>query len=241
MEHLHTSLSVKLSTPNRNTPNKTSPAEAFLGRPVRTPQDLFKKPDSATPVTANHKQFNRRHGSVKREFEDDDLVYVKYHQRNTKSWIPGRIVEQKSSVNYIVQLDLNGRKWIISSHVSQLRHRYDTDAPEQIQRRLPWEILIKAAEPRKLADQEEADDPVEIEIPIRDPNSSVLPEPDPREGGSGTNTVVLPRDVAQQKPASPPKPPAPKPPTPKGLSVGRSTRPIRASQIPRWLKLYDIS
>ncbi|XP_055623317.1 uncharacterized protein K02A2.6-like [Toxorhynchites rutilus septentrionalis] len=48
LEHLHTFLSVYRSTPNPNTPESTSPAEAFLGRPVRNTLDLLRKPDSVT-------------------------------------------------------------------------------------------------------------------------------------------------------------------------------------------------
>ncbi|XP_065075471.1 uncharacterized protein K02A2.6-like [Ochlerotatus camptorhynchus] len=112
LEHLQTFLSVYRSIPNRNTPHSTSPAEAFLGRPVRTTLDLLKKPVSVTEAVKNHKQneqFNWRHGAVKREFEEDDLVYVEQHRRNAKSWIPGRVIERKGSVNYIVALDINGR------------------------------------------------------------------------------------------------------------------------------------
>ncbi|XP_052566093.1 uncharacterized protein K02A2.6-like [Culex pipiens pallens] len=241
LEHLQTFLSVYRSTPNRNTPNMTSPAEAFLGRPVRTTLDLLKKPVPATPVAVNHKQneqFNRRHGAVKREFKDDDLVYAEYHQRNTKSWIPGRVVERKGSVNYIVQLDLEGRQRIVSSHVNQLRPRYDAEVPDQVQQRLPWEILIEEARPMLLDDQEEPEAPIEIDIPVPDsPAPPALPgTEDPLEGGSGTNPFVLPEEdaVPADKPVTPPKPPTPI------LPVG-PRRPVRPSRIPQWLNLYDIS
>ncbi|XP_039448651.2 uncharacterized protein K02A2.6-like [Culex pipiens pallens] len=189
--------------------------EAFLGRPVRTTLDLLKKPVPATPIAVNHKQneqFNRRYGAVKREFKDDDLVYAEYHQRNTKSWIPGRVVERKGSVNYIVQLDLEGRQRIVSSHVNQLRPRYDVEVPDQVQQRLPWEILIEEARPLLLADQEEPEAPIEIDIPVPDsPAPPALPgTEDPLEGGSGTNHFVLPEDaVHADKPVTPPKPPTP--------------------------------
>ncbi|XP_055633484.1 uncharacterized protein K02A2.6-like [Toxorhynchites rutilus septentrionalis] len=71
LEHLHTFLSVYRSTPNPNTPESTSPAEAFLGRPVRNTLDLLRKPDSVNQAARNHKQdeqFNRRHGAVKCNF-----------------------------------------------------------------------------------------------------------------------------------------------------------------------------
>ncbi|XP_065079446.1 uncharacterized protein K02A2.6-like [Ochlerotatus camptorhynchus] len=111
LEHLQTFLSVYRSIPNRNTPQSTSPAEAFLGRPVRTTLDLLKKPVPVNEAVKNHKQneqFNWRHGAFKREFEEDDLVYIEQHCRNAKSWIPGRVIERKGSVNYIVALDMNG-------------------------------------------------------------------------------------------------------------------------------------
>ncbi|XP_065084352.1 uncharacterized protein K02A2.6-like [Ochlerotatus camptorhynchus] len=145
LEHLQTFLSVYRSIPNRKTPQSTSPAGAFLGRPVRTTLDLLKKPVPVTEAVKNHKQneqFNWRHGAVKREFEEDDLVYVEQHRRNAKSWIPGRVIERKDSVNYIVALDINGRPKLVRSHVNQRRPRHTSDDPEQVTQQLPWEILL---------------------------------------------------------------------------------------------------
>ncbi|XP_055623399.1 uncharacterized protein K02A2.6-like [Toxorhynchites rutilus septentrionalis] len=139
LEHLHTFLSVYRSTPNPNTPESTSPAEAFLGKPY-----------SVTQIARNHKQdeqFNRQHGAVKRNFKGDDLVFVEQHSRNAMSWVPGRVIERKGSVNYIVVLGTTGRLRLIRSHINQMRPRYDCDTFEGETQQLPWEILLDEFQP----------------------------------------------------------------------------------------------
>ncbi|XP_062700701.1 uncharacterized protein K02A2.6-like [Aedes albopictus] len=131
-EHLQTFLSVYRSTPNKSSPQMKSPAEVFLGRPVRTTLDLLKKP-IPVPAIPNEKQniqCNKRHGATRREFQPDDMVFAEYHHGNQKSWKPGVIIERKGSVNYNVLLDLGRRQRLIQSHTNQLRPRADNDQPE---------------------------------------------------------------------------------------------------------------
>lgn len=146
LQHLQTFLFVYRNTPNKCSPQTKTPAELFLGRPARTTLDLLKKP-VRTPTSSNDQQnlqFNRRHGAIKREFQPGDLVYAEYHSNNKKSWIPGRIVERKSSVNYNVFLHLGPREKLIRSHTNQLRERYEAKEPSVAQPvNLPWQILLQ--------------------------------------------------------------------------------------------------
>ncbi|XP_055524749.1 uncharacterized protein K02A2.6-like [Wyeomyia smithii] len=82
--HLQTFLSVYRSTPNRSARDHKSPAELFLGRPLTTTLDLLKPRKSSTPAvnSKQNNQFNQHHGTVKREFSADDLVYAEVHHHN---------------------------------------------------------------------------------------------------------------------------------------------------------------
>ncbi|XP_055633639.1 uncharacterized protein K02A2.6-like [Toxorhynchites rutilus septentrionalis] len=79
---------------------KKSPAELFLGRPITTTLDLLKPRKTPTPAvnSKQNNQFNRHHGTVKREFCTNDLVYAEVHHRNQVSWVPGKVIEKNGSV-----------------------------------------------------------------------------------------------------------------------------------------------
>ncbi|XP_062709570.1 uncharacterized protein K02A2.6-like [Aedes albopictus] len=233
LEHLQTFLSVYRSTPNRNTPQSTSPAEAFLGRPVRTTLDLLKKPAPEAPGAKNLKQneqFNRRHGAIKRDFEEDDLVYVEQHFRNTKSWMPGRVIERKGSVHYIVSLENNGRPKLVRAHVNQMRPRYDTAVPEPTTQ-LPWEVLLDEVQLQAtavLADPEEQPDIVEALVPVVTPPPVLEEAAGPVQATSG-----IPPIEDDEAPTVPP-------PVSSEPVEGYLRRSVRVSRIPRWLSSYDI-
>ncbi|XP_055543798.1 uncharacterized protein K02A2.6-like [Wyeomyia smithii] len=90
--HLQTFFSVYRSTPNRSARDHKSPAELFLGRPLTTTLNLLKPRKSSTPAvnSKQNNQFNQRHGTVKREFSADDLVYAEVHHHNQTSWVLGK-------------------------------------------------------------------------------------------------------------------------------------------------------
>ncbi|XP_062699301.1 uncharacterized protein K02A2.6-like, partial [Aedes albopictus] len=233
LEHLQTFLSVYRSTPNRNTPQSTSPAEAFLGRPVRATLDLLKKPAPEAAGAKNLKQneqFNRRHGAIKRDFEEDDLVYVEQHFRNTKSWMPGRVIERKGSVHYIVSLENNGRPKLVRAHVNQMRPRYDTAVPEPTTQ-LPWEVLLDEVQLQAtavLADPEEQPDIVEALVPVVTPPPVLEEAAGPVQATSG-----IPPIEDDEAPTVPP-------PVSSEPVEGYLRRSVRESRIPRWLSSYDI-
>ncbi|XP_062711752.1 uncharacterized protein K02A2.6-like [Aedes albopictus] len=230
-QHLQTFLSVYRSTPNRSAPNGKSPAELFLGRTVSTPLDLL-KPRRTTSVAVNDKQneqFNRRHGTVKREFSADDLVYAQIHHRNVTTWVPGKIIERKGSVNYNVLLD-NGR--LIRSHTNQLRGRHlethlensfeDVDADHQ----LPWTMLLEefnipipCSINRNDPIDEHPQNPVEVQQPTEElPPEDIQPE------------EMLPPLIEEDVPADNVEDTEPQP----------TNNPIRNRRLPSWLSPYDL-
>lgn len=231
VQHLQTFLSVYRSTPNRSAPNGKSPAELFLGRTVSTPLDLL-KPRRTTSVAVNDKQneqFNRRHGTVKREFSADDLVYAQIHHRNVTTWVPGKIIERKGSVNYNVLLD-NGR--LIRSHTNQLRGRHlethletsfeDVDADHQ----LPWTMLLEefnipipCSINRNDPIDEHPQNPVEVQQPTEElPPEDIQPE------------EMLPPLIEEDVPADNVEDNEPQP----------TNNPIRNRRLPSWLSPYDL-
>jgi len=60
------------STPNPNAPNKLSPAEELMGRPIRTSLDLlrptFRQASKNEKQLKQEMQYNRKHGTQKKEF-----------------------------------------------------------------------------------------------------------------------------------------------------------------------------
>ncbi|XP_055634156.1 uncharacterized protein K02A2.6-like [Toxorhynchites rutilus septentrionalis] len=140
--HFQTFLSVYRSTPNRSAPDHKSPAELFLGRSITTTLDLLKPRKTPTPAvhSKQNNQFNRHHGTVKREFCTNDLVYAEVHHRNQVSWVPGKLIEKKGSVMYAVLLE-SGR--LIRSHTNQLRQRHLESTSDATETSLPWTMLLE--------------------------------------------------------------------------------------------------
>lgn len=80
-KHLPTFLKQYRSTSNPNVPNKVSPAEVLMGRPMRTILDLLKPTIQKQPYKDNNKirqkkQFNRKHGVKPKKFQVDSEVYL---------------------------------------------------------------------------------------------------------------------------------------------------------------------
>lgn len=137
LKYLH----VYRSTPNRNAEGMKSPAELFLGRPIRTELDLVK----ASPQRSSERnlfqeqQYNRHHGARLREFGVGDKVYARVYRRNEPYWEKGIIRKRIGKVIYLVEL-LSRRRTIRSS-ANQLRLRY-TSNHVNIERVIPHDILI---------------------------------------------------------------------------------------------------
>lgn len=112
------------STPNRNAQNTKSPAELFLGRPIRMELDLL-KPTPEHGIDRDiqqEQQFNQHHGARYRSFSQGDKVYAKVYRHNEQFWECGVIEKRIGRVIYSVRLIDTNRTSRYSAN--QLRHRY---------------------------------------------------------------------------------------------------------------------
>lgn len=81
-------------TPCSMLPGGQSPAEAFLGRRLRTTLSLLKPSATTGQLQHNQKmeaQFNKHHGARPKQFERGDLVWVRDHRSGHPKWSPGRV------------------------------------------------------------------------------------------------------------------------------------------------------
>jgi len=128
------------STPNPNTPNKLSPAEELMGRPIRTSLDLlrptFRQASKNEKQLKQEMQYNRKHRTQKKEFSPGTLVFVQVHAVNKWTWIPGEIVERVGKVIYNVLVP--ARRHLVRAHANQLKLRHDNNE----EKKLPAEILF---------------------------------------------------------------------------------------------------
>ncbi|KYN50233.1 Uncharacterized protein K02A2.6, partial [Cyphomyrmex costatus] len=140
------------STPNPNVPNQVSPAEALLGRLMRTTLDLLKpsecsaaQPEKPLPKQRQEEQYNRRHAVKSKSFEPGTKVYVQIHTYNKWSWIPEEVVEKVGKVIYNVLVET--RSHLVRAHANQIKLRAITDnddSSQQQELQLPLEILVNA-------------------------------------------------------------------------------------------------
>lgn len=127
-EILHIFLKTYRSTPNKNCPSNKTPAEALLGRKIRTTFDLL-TPSKMTYSHTNTKmeeEFNSKHGAVKREFEVGDKVYVQIHTSNSWHWEEGEIMNKIGKVNYTVNIQHRE----IRAHANQIKMRFTNSTTE---------------------------------------------------------------------------------------------------------------
>lgn len=109
-------------TPNVNCPDQKSPAEVLLGRKMRTTFDQLKPPDSpqCKRNIKMEKQFNKKHGAKKREFNIDDTVFVMIHKGNSWHWEEGWIIDKIGFVNYSVAT----KDRVVHAHANQIKPRF---------------------------------------------------------------------------------------------------------------------
>lgn len=119
---------------HRSAPNVTtglSPAELFLGRPIRTLMNLVH------PCTANKvqnkqykqkQQFDRSH-TRERRLVPNQNVWVRSHRDRNRKWIRGILLEPRGTKTWVVEIQ--GKKY--AAHLDQLRsaHEDDPSAPEK--------------------------------------------------------------------------------------------------------------
>jgi hypothetical protein len=119
----------------RNTPNASidgqTPADLFLGRSLRTQLSLLKPAQSTMVNQLQHQsqrtmeqQFNRKHGTCDRKFNQGDKVFLRNYFTNKCNWLTGVVVECKN-VTYRVFCYALGRT--VHRHANQLRARCAPD------------------------------------------------------------------------------------------------------------------
>lgn len=144
-EALQTFLFTYRYTPNKSIKDMKSPAEAMLGRKLKTNLDLLKKPAHKS-FQINHQQnfqFNRAHGARERTFVAGEEVYAEVYVHNKRYWACGKIIEKKGSVTYNVLLDDERRSGLIRSHAYQLRRRYGGNPTTPEEEQLPVLMLLE--------------------------------------------------------------------------------------------------
>uniref|UniRef100_A0A914HTB4 RNA-directed DNA polymerase n=2 Tax=Globodera rostochiensis TaxID=31243 RepID=A0A914HTB4_GLORO len=131
-EWLQNSLLAYRSTPSEVLQGRT-PAELFLGRPIRTILSLVKP--SLRPVkhcaTDQHrermaKQFNRRHSARERPFQIGDRVMFLYYHNNKRTWTPGQII---GGSGVIWRVKAPGLDVVTIRHANQMRANPIHDIP----------------------------------------------------------------------------------------------------------------
>ena len=117
------------TTPNNAVPNHQSPAEALMGRQLRTihhalqPKNLAAQ--EALPV---------KHGS---SFREGSTVYVRDYRQNRDTWIAGNISKRRGHVLY--EIAVANERWI--GHKNQIPLR-NVPENEESQNCLPLDLLL---------------------------------------------------------------------------------------------------
>lgn len=137
------------STPCRNAPDGKSPAENMFGRQIRTSLELLRPPTPSHKLQHNAQevQFNRKHGTQRRSYNTQDLVWAKVYKNNKWHWEPGTIIERIGMVMYNIWL--TSKRNLVRSHCNQLRTRYDAEDEGQTEHRetdpsVPLSILLSS-------------------------------------------------------------------------------------------------
>lgn len=106
------------ATPSPRAPRGLSPAEIIYGRKIRLPVAIILPPVPQTEIERDinmEKQFNAKHGAIKRLFRGGDSVQVKIGPK--APWRDGQVLEAIGTVMYNV--NINGR--IHRVHANQIR------------------------------------------------------------------------------------------------------------------------
>ncbi|KAK4467318.1 hypothetical protein MN116_000305 [Schistosoma mekongi] len=141
-EILERFLLIYRSTPNPQTTNGVSPAEALLGRKIRTHFDSI-RPTPALKPQGNvkmEKQFNRRHGAKRRLFTVGQRVLAMDYRGKHPTWTAGRIVQKKGNVVY--EVSVGSEVWV--RHANQLKPT--CIANNETRYRLPLDVLLDTFE-----------------------------------------------------------------------------------------------
>lgn len=124
------------STPSMHVPNNSSPAEAFLGRRIKTIHDAM-KPQILRKETINRNQHNGfRTADLK--FQVGEPVYVLMFRNFNRSWVPAVVKRRKGSVLRDVQVGDE----IQTRHINHLRPRYTENNNKDNSIELPLDVLL---------------------------------------------------------------------------------------------------
>uniref|UniRef100_A0A914H3I8 RNA-directed DNA polymerase n=1 Tax=Globodera rostochiensis TaxID=31243 RepID=A0A914H3I8_GLORO len=123
-EWVQNSLLAYRSTPSEVLRGRT-PAELFLGRPIRTVLSLVKPGSGVQKGGKVHqdrdrmcRQFDRRHGTQQRPFNIGDRVLFLNYRQNKRMWLPGEVVEGSGVVWKVWAQDLRAT---VTRHSNQMR------------------------------------------------------------------------------------------------------------------------
>ena len=132
------------ATPNPQTPNGVSPAEALFNRRLRMPFDVIRPSTASTERNhAMEDQYNRRHGARQRTFSIGQPVLARDYRHHQTQWTAGTILKRHGNVLYEVQVGPD----IWTRHANQLRPtRCSTQSDST--HRLPIDILLDTFELR---------------------------------------------------------------------------------------------
>ncbi|CAD6198489.1 unnamed protein product [Caenorhabditis auriculariae] len=123
-------------TPCPSSPNSRSPAENFLGRPLRSTLSMLNPPRSILKNRDEkmEQQFNRHHNARPKQFEPEDLVWVRDYRLGQTKWISGKVLLRLGNALYDVLVNDN----IVRRHANQLRRRETDDTPTMLWDDFDW-------------------------------------------------------------------------------------------------------
>ena len=127
-EILQNFLFVYRTTPNPATPEGISPAEALMGRKLRTVHHAL----------LPHKPTGRLSTEPNNEFENGALVYARDYRPGSKTWIEGVIMKRRGKVLYEVSTTAG----CLVRHKNQLRPRASATSRELPDNPIPLDILL---------------------------------------------------------------------------------------------------
>jgi hypothetical protein len=133
------------TTPNINTSEKTSPAEALFGRPIRSIMNLM-QPKTLVPRIRNKKmenQYNRRHGAKEKNLKPKEKVKIRLQHKKGEKWLEGCVIERIGNAMYNVLIDKNNK--VVRAHADQLIsiETSEWEPSKQQNFQLPYEILME--------------------------------------------------------------------------------------------------
>ncbi|CAI2348977.1 unnamed protein product [Caenorhabditis sp. 36 PRJEB53466] len=130
---LNVFLQIYRSTPCAAAPQQKSPAEGFLGRPIRTPLQLLLPTKRSADSDRNRdmeRQFNVHHGARRQDYRPHQAIYSRDFRNPARpTWSAGIVIKKLGNTVYEVEVD--GFRW--KRHANHLKPRI---------RRQPLEELI---------------------------------------------------------------------------------------------------